>query len=144
MYLNTVGAVFFHLEGIIYSTILLQMGFCSLVTLLPFGSTRAGSAVVGLNDECVLLLLLAVDRTPGPQHPFTRRPVQNLCLKRGILPVNLKCTDLTWNKKKRHRRSNKWLRKHANGFLCSVCFSTSYDCYNFYPACLPPDPAKII
>lgn len=142
MYLNTVGAVFFHLEGIIYSTILLQMGFCSLVTLLPFGSTRAGSAVVGLNDECVLLLLLAVDRTPGPQHPFTRRPVQNLCLKRGILPVNLKCTDLTWNKKKDTGGRISDCENTQMAFFAQSAFQPAMIATTFTQHVCPPTPPK--
>lgn len=82
----------------------------SLVTLFPVGSTRAGSTVVGLDDEGVLLLLLAVYGAPGPQHPFSRRPVQHLGLKRGLLPVNLKSTDLSWKKQQdTGGRMNMWM-----------------------------------
>lgn len=69
-----------------------------LVTLFPVSSARAGSTVIGLDNEGVLLLLLAVYETPGPQHPFTRCPVQHLSFKWGLLPMNLKCTNLSWKK----------------------------------------------
>ncbi len=114
-----------------------------LVTLFPVGSARAGSTVIGLDNEGVLLLLLAVYGTSGPQHPFTRCPVQHLSFKRGLLSMNLKCTDLSW-KKQDNRRQNQWLRKHTNDFLFSACISTSYHCYNFHPAGRAPNPGAVI
>lgn len=62
---------------------------------LPVGAAGSGPAVVGLDDEGVLLLTLTVHAAAGLQHPLARRAVQHHGLERSVLPVDLEGTNLT-------------------------------------------------
>lgn len=66
----------------------------SLVRLLALRSPGAGSTVVSLNDEGVLLLRLAVHQATGPQLALARRSVQHHRLERRLQPLDVECTNL--------------------------------------------------
>ena len=101
----------------------------ALVALLPAGPGGTGPAVVGLDDEGVLLLLLAVDGATGPQHAFARRSVQHLCLEGRLLAVDLKGADFSCKERggtmiqgKTHTGAG----GRTNGPFSSACISTSH------------------
>lgn len=62
---------------------------------LPVCSSWSWATVVGLDDECVLLLQLTVNGALCSQPPFSRCPVQHHGLKGHFLPVDFKSTDFT-------------------------------------------------
>lgn len=66
----------------------------SLVGLFALCAPGARAAVVGLDDEGVFLLQLAVHQATGPQLALTRRTVQHHRLERSLQPVDVECTDL--------------------------------------------------
>lgn len=69
------------------------LGLHSLVRLLALRSPGAGSTVVSLDDEGVLLLRLAVHQAPGPQLALAGRPVQHHRLERGLQPLDVERTN---------------------------------------------------
>lgn len=68
----------------------------SLVRLLPLRSPGAGSTVVSLNDEGVLLLHLAIHQATGPQLALARRSVQHHRLERSVQPLDVERTNFSW------------------------------------------------
>ena len=62
--------------------------------LFDLRAPGARATVVGLDDEGVLLLQLAVHQAPGPQLALSGRPVQNHRLERGLQSLDIKRTDL--------------------------------------------------
>lgn len=83
----------------------------SLVRLLALRSPGAGSAVVSLNDEGVLLLRLAVHQATGPQLALARRSVQHHRLERRFQPLDVERTDLPY----RGGRREGWRRQETGG-----------------------------
>lgn len=53
---------------------------------------------MGLDDEGVLLLLLAVHQATGPQLALAGRPVQHHRLERSLEPVDVERTDFPWRR----------------------------------------------
>lgn len=65
------------------------------MALFPAAPRDVGAAVVRLDDERELLLLLTIHGSERSQHALPRGPVQDLRLKWGVLAVDLKRTDVT-------------------------------------------------
>lgn len=51
---------------------------------------------MGLDDEGVLLLQLAVHQAAGPQLALARRTVQHHRLERSLQPVDVERADFPW------------------------------------------------
>lgn len=95
----------------------------SLVGFLPVGPARSGPTVVGLDYEGILFLDLTVHGTTGPQDSFSWRAIQNHRLKRSVLTVDLKGTNLPWKEEEKHRQYQKWAIAVE---VCSVSHPNSF------------------
>lgn len=93
----------------------------SLVWLLPGCLLGSHTTVIGLDDECVLLLQLTVNGTLGTEPALSRCLIQHHSLKGQLLPMDLECTDFPC----RRREDSKGESWESPGWRQCVCWARS-------------------
>lgn len=85
----------------------------SLVRLLPGCLPGPCATVIGLDDERILLLQLAVDGALGTEPAFSRCLVEHHGLKGQLLALYLECTDFSCRRQKERASILRTARLHT-------------------------------